>query len=151
MGVWRKLYTHLMEVWEVFCNFQSHSKMFMIWSLTTWTDGDHKRWMKHVAMNLHVRRRSLYVCVYVYYILTFFDLSTHAGGTHNIPVNSDPDASFTFRCIPLEEAEFCRLWQSEFEALADPTKWLGINIYRQFDIYRMTFWSRDTVDGHSPR
>ena len=80
----------------LFCNFQSHSKMFMIWSLTTGTDGDHKRWMKHLAMNLHVRRRSLYVCIYMY-IHTFFDWSTHAGGTHNIPVNSDPDASFTFR------------------------------------------------------
>ena len=50
--------------------------MFMIWSLTTGTDGDHKRWMKHLAMNLHVRRRSLYVCIYIC-IYTRFLIGRH--------------------------------------------------------------------------
>ena len=95
---------------------------------TTGTDGDHKRWMKQWAMNSDVRSG----CLYVY--ITCFALSTHAGGLQevNTPYWSTVTLMHPSPFVKhLEEEEFCRLWLSEFEALADPTKWLGIT-------YRMT-------------
>ena len=100
------------------------------WSVffATGTDGDHKRWMKQWAMNSDVRSG----CLYVY--ITCFALSTHAGGLQevNTPYWSTVTLMHPSPFVKhLEEEEFCRLWLSEFEALADPTKWLGIT-------YRMT-------------